>query len=362
MSEIKLEAVYYSAPFPRSFEALTLMGLVFDRIHLPYVSVPREGFEVSDVVARQEKLNDIAAADRSSMRADTVMMINALQFMQWREWTEEFLFYPHADDINLWKRIDDEIPDALPMQIYDLTFPPRENFHPIMDSAHTFGVTNDPSKGPSIAYPGRFHYPAGAAVYALNARLPLINDVQMLGMPRLSANSVKNDATVLASILAVECVQFVLPQAPVLDITELLDFRDEMKPHTTAFRLALLRLTEKLNNQIVDGATAEDIASAARFIVESQIQPLLVELKAFSENPARPWYKRALGLGQPLQGYLTGEYWSLPPEAQLAGIAQRYAAMLTKGVGDERAKQDAIRRSPMYYLLRMSDLPRPIKS
>lgn len=191
--------------------------------------------------------------------------------------------------------------------------------------------------------------------------MPIINDVPMLGMPKLSAASLKNNASALASVLAVECVQFVLPQVPLMDITELLDFRDEMRSHVTAFRLALLRLTEKLNAQINDGASAEDIAAAARFVVESQVQPLLAELRAYSESPSRPWYKRVLKLGQPLQSYLSGEYWSLPPEAQLAGLAQRYATMFAQSAQGERAKQDSIRRSPVYYLMRVARLPEDLK-
>lgn len=153
MSQIKLEAVYYSSPFPRSFEALTLMGLVFDRVHLPYVSIPNDGFALEEVLQRQEKLVEIAKSDRGYMRDQTITMINALQFLQWKQWTEDFLYYPHSGEENIWSFID-KIPSELPRQIYDLTFPPRENFEPIIDSAHSFGVTADPSKGPSIAYPG----------------------------------------------------------------------------------------------------------------------------------------------------------------------------------------------------------------
>lgn len=37
----KLEAVYYPSPIPSSGEALTLMALVFDRIHFLNVYIPQ---------------------------------------------------------------------------------------------------------------------------------------------------------------------------------------------------------------------------------------------------------------------------------------------------------------------------------
>jgi len=42
---LKLEAVYYPHVIPSGVESLTLMGLVFDRIHFPGVYIPKDGYD-----------------------------------------------------------------------------------------------------------------------------------------------------------------------------------------------------------------------------------------------------------------------------------------------------------------------------
>jgi hypothetical protein len=354
MSELKLEAVYYSNPFPRSLEAMTVLGLVFDRIHLPYVSLPDDGFTLEEINDRQRGLMYSYDSGRTT-GTQVVNMIQALQFTRWKEWTTEFIHYPHAGiDV---ARLTDGISPKLVREIYDLTCPPRENFEPMFANMHAFGLSKEGS-GAGIYFAGDFYYSAGALIYAAEHGLPIVNDVPMLGMPQFDAADYKNNTSALASILAVQCIQMVLPQVPVLDVTELLDFRDEMKPHVQAFRGALVSAAKSLNAQILAGIGGDEIGRAARFVIETEIQPLLIELRQFAEAPKRPWHKRILSIGRPLSAALSPEFWTLSPGAQLASVAKGYATQVIAHETGVKQRDQIVRRSPLFYLLRVEDLRR----
>lgn len=352
---VRLEAVYYSAPFPRSLEAVTLMGLVFDRIYFPHVYLPDEGFTTEEVNERASNLIKLLQGKSNYTYQDqeTVTMIRSLQFLSWKEWTKGFLDFTNKGG-DIFQKPGEE-GERIVKQIHDLTLgPPKEGFHPVFDTGYTFDITPGSSHSSHIAYPGSFHYPAMALLFAAERGIPIINDVPELGVPGLPGE-VTDDAKTLASILAVECVRFVLPSIPPIDIYDLLDFRDEMKPHVEQFRLVLLRLARQLNMLIQEGASASEIQRKARFVVETDINPLLIELRNFAESPDRPWYRKAIDWVRP-GAQLLGSYYTVPQSAPLADTLTQYGGLFASEVAGARDKQSAIKRSPMYYLLRISDL------
>lgn len=330
-------------------ETITILGLIFDKIHFPYVCLPDEGFSFEELDERRSKLTELfeEEADKPIGRS-TLTMIVALTLTHWKKWTDEFLHYPHSFDEAL--KVGDIIPKGATEEIYYLTFPRRENFTPMFDVFSTFSISPEIGKpdSPSIIYPGDYSYSAAALTYAAQNGLPIINDEPMLGMPKFEAASLKQNASALASILAVECIQFVLPSIPKLDFSELLDFRDEMKPHVRAFRLAVLRMAKSLSQQIEESADAETIAGAARFIVETEVQPLLIELKDFAESKSRPWHKQLI---LPLRNLLRPQFWMMPEQAALAKLGDGYFSLLVDHELSISEKDKQLRRSPMYYLL-----------
>ncbi|MBI1360563.1 MAG: hypothetical protein GC155_09830 [Alphaproteobacteria bacterium] len=355
MTELKLEAVYYSHPFPRSMEALTFMGLVFDRIHLPYVVLPDDGFTLDELVERRDKLVEAIPKHRAGgMGSDPRTMIAALEFTRWKEWTKGFLYYPHSrqDVFDL----GDKLPEGLTEEIYYLCFPRKAGWTPHFNTYSAFGIQPVGAKGPgeaTILYPGDYTYSAAALTYAGQVGLPIINDVPMLGIPSLPAESLKHNASALASLLAVECMQFILPQIPQLDVSQLMDFRDEMRPYVQQFRIAILKMTKSLSAQIEAGADAGTIAAAARFVIESELQPMLIELKAFAEAPGRPWHRSLI---KPLQAWLSPGYWMMPPAAQLARLADGYINQAIASELGTKQREAEVKRSPLYYLLKVQKL------
>ena len=53
---LALEAIYSSAPGPRGFASLTVLGLVFDKIYFPGVYLPKDGFNQAELNAEIERL------------------------------------------------------------------------------------------------------------------------------------------------------------------------------------------------------------------------------------------------------------------------------------------------------------------
>jgi hypothetical protein len=195
-----------------------------------------------------------------------------------------------------------------------------------------------------------------ALLFAAERGLPIINDAAWLAVPGMPG-AVKEDTKALASILAVECVQFLLPSIPPIDIYDLLDFRDEIKPHVEPFRLALLRLAGQLNAMIGEGVDAADIQRKARFVVETDINPRLIELKNFAESPDRPWYKKAMDWARPA-ARLAASYYSVPQGEPIADTLTRYGGLFAAAIEGARDKESALKHSPMYYLLRVSEFER----
>ncbi len=356
-TEIKLEVVYYSSPIPRSMEVITLLGLVFDRVHFPHTYLPTEGFTNDEIEERIRRLEPVLKSDieqQSYLAESTLQMIRALRLLRWNEWTKEFLYF--TGDGSVWKEADKV--GELAEQIFDLTFgPPPVGWEPTITTGSSFAVSPELGRGDaSIAFAGEFHYPALAIKYAGENSLPLLNDVPRLAVPGTLV-APKEDAKMLASIIATECIKFLLPTVPSLDIWDLLDFRDEMKPYVSSFRLSILRLARTLNSMIGDGATSEEIGKKAAFLVETDVQPPLIELKNYAESPERRWYKNVSDL-VPLASKIVGSFSAvpsgLPVSASLVGVGGLFA-------GDVKAEWDreaAVKRSPIYYLLEVERLKR----
>ena len=351
MQEVKIEGVYYSNPFPRSFAAITVLGLVFDRIHLPFVSLPDEGFTASEIQSRIDGLVDLAQSKNYYSR-NAATMISALQFTRWKEWTKDFIVYPHTTR-EVWD-VSKKVPDILVKEIYDLTFPPRENFIPTFNALGSFAIVQ--GEDASIEYPGQFYYSAGAYKYAISKNLPLINDIQMLGVPNIKVKDLKYDASTLASVLAVECINLILPQVPLLDITELLDFRDRMAPYTKPFRMSLIKIAGLLNQELDGVSDFKELSEAAQFIIKTEIQPQLTELREFAESPSRPWYKNILKVGKPLATQLSSGFWSVPLEVHMGKVLKDYFSLSVTEEVTRAQKDKIIKRNPLYYLLQIEQL------
>src|SRR5262249_33073044 len=142
----------------------------------------------------------------------------------------------------------------LAQAIYDVHFPPRENFEPFFTPTCVKGL---PESDESIVYAGDFFYQAGAIDYAAQNELPLLDDGSGLVLPFRAPY--KDNARSLATLLAVESVALVLPDLPPLTAQELVDFNVENVKELRNFRASMLRYARTLNEQISEDPSVEEV-------------------------------------------------------------------------------------------------------
>src|SRR5262245_15586934 len=85
----RFEAVYYSYAVPRSAEILTILGLVFDRIHFPGVYMPPPGFDEDAVVKEFQRIAALGFKDPS-----THQLLACMAYSVQQKHLSEFRVFP----------------------------------------------------------------------------------------------------------------------------------------------------------------------------------------------------------------------------------------------------------------------------
>lgn len=189
-------------------------------------------------------------------------------------------------------------------------------------------------------------------VYASANRIPLLNDNPGLPVPALAGTAVKDNVKLLTTILALECANLVLPKIRVLQPQEILEIRDDLSKYLRPFRLSLLRLAGELNKAISSTSTNDEILRASRFLIETEVQPSLIELRAAIEAPGKRWYNRAFDVAKQVPELATS-FATLPTNVAIAKVLAALGAILVDMQSEETEKRAS--RSGMYYLLKLRD-------
>lgn len=160
----------------------------------------------------------------------------------------------------------------------------------------------------------------------------------------------KHNAKILASILAMECVNFALPAVRPLNPAEIVELRAELRPYLQPFRSSVLKLSKDLNNAIGSDDDYEEIAKAARFIVRVEVEPTLAELREQLAKPTRGWLTRTFDVVKQAP-MLATTFATMPRGIFYAQVLAAVGGMVTD-LNDKRSASAAA-RSNMYYLLRL---------
>ena len=128
-----------------------------------------------------------------------------------------------------------------------------------------------------------------------------MNDNPRLPMLSVGGADLRDNAKQLATIMALETVQLVLPNIRQLTLKERAEFCAETRDMLRPFRPAMLQLSKELNFAILSDASLADVQRAARFIVETTVAPQLEEMK---DAMARPTARYINGLSMSQRKYL----------------------------------------------------------
>lgn len=333
----RLECVYYPSPVPADLAVLTVLCLVFDKIHFPHAYLPKGDYDkaaLADEIVRLEGIENPRSGGN---------VAGILRFLEYRAALDGILEYPTPRD-SIFVLGKDEKTAKLARAIYDAHFPPRKNFEPMFETASVKGLPNSEE---AVAYAGQFYYQARAIAYAAEHGLPLLDDGSGVRLP--FKGRYKDNASVLSTLLALESAALVLPDLPMMTLQELVDFRVENRRELEAFRASMLRYAQALNQQIAEDSSVDELNRKAHFLAETEIRPALHDLKRDLDNPNRPWHKRCADgariASSVVAGFLTGGLTG-------ATAAEHIRSAVLSELEAKGEKSDAVQRNGLYYLLK----------
>lgn len=339
------DIVYYSQPVPPSLKVLTFLSCLFDKIHFPGVFIPDEGFDVEDTRKEIDRLSKLGIRN-----ADDAQCINIMIYALHKSYLNEFCVFTGKD--RYMPELEDgaeELMRHLGEAIYG-PFPP--DFTPVYNSKFVKGLPGDGNT--AVSAPSAISYPANAFIYSLKNSLPLLNDDPGLPVPALGNTSPAHKAKLLSTILSIESVKFLVPNLKALTPEQIVEFREQTAQYMKPFRLKMLKLSKDLNSAIDENTSIQDIEKEARFLVETTIYPEIEELRQALMDPAKPWYRRAIEVAKSVPE-LAVCFASMPLNVAIARCLVGVATILGDSQDNIRDREQKIRQSGMYYLLRLQE-------
>jgi hypothetical protein len=341
---LKLEAVYFSAPIPHNLAVLTVLGAVFDKVYFPGVWMPKTGYDHNEL---EREIARLEALPHRPTTHDRGLLIGVLKFLKYVSTLEGFCEFTATEDDPFGNK--NPIPQEMVKGIYEAIHgAPRPGFTPMFSTGHSKGLAGGEE---AVIYPGTYHYLAGAIIHSAKTGIPLLNDIPDLPIPGIPDLAPVDDAKLLAAIIAVECTKIALPATPLLRPEDLMEFREANKDLLRGFRRSMLRYAADLNGKIA-GLTRAEFEAKTKFFIDTQIVPAMDELNATMNDPARPWFKRAVDairiIPQVAGAYFVGGEAAALTKAVTATAAQFFVEVAAKG-----DKEEALKRSGLTYLLRL---------
>ena len=339
------DAVYYAQQVPASAESLAILGLVFDRIFFPGVYLPTSEFDEDALRREIERIRSL----RMKFTIEDVQLLNCMEFSLHVKYVRDFCIFTGSPG---GMGVLEQEAGPLIMALEELVYgPPPPGFIPTpsMGFCKGFHFSQNVVEH-QVNAPSWLAYPANALVYATKNQIPLVNDSR-LPVPGIPV-SPKDDAKLLATILAIESVKLALPKLRPLMPKELVEFRAETSQYVKPFRVAMLRLARDLNAALESDMTLHDVQKRAQFLVETTVYPELCELEAMLSNPSKPWRKRVIDLARSAPELLTN-FATMPKNIALAKAIGAIAKALADVRDEQLDRENRLARSGIYYLLKL---------
>ena len=329
------EAVYYSNPIPLSSRSLLAFALLFDRVHIPGVSIP----EVSIGKEEAQSMRDWVAPDPSQVAYQNLYL--------WAAEQPKFADFIHLPDQDL-ARVKAPSLETHALQLLDDTYGADISKRVFLIDAGQGLYFPDTKHGFALTWP---FYQARALQHAAEHQLPLVSDdpTCIPPLPHHPANLATSKS--LAQQLAVEALSFLLPPLRSVEPDQVAEFRAEIQPLVRPFRIEMVKMTTELGIAITSGADDEDLRQACRRLAESRVLPALQDLSKQLKDPLKPFHKIAIDVSEAALATVSS---SISPAlvvgwAILRGI--KIASEYVRLYVDREGK----RKTGLSYLLRVHD-------
>lgn len=337
-----LETVYYPRATPFSHQALTFLGLAFEKVHFPGVYIPPGDFDR----AKLKNALDQVRQDPKGKPPDYARVMNAMIFALHHQELRDFCVFSE-NPIGL----DSEAEQKARLLALDIV---RANggFVPTSIGPKVVPWTEIHLENGVMRFPSALEYPANALLYATAKGIPVVNDDPRL--PVLSAGTeLKDNVAALSAFLAAECLRIALPKLPHLSIPEIVAFRHEFRGPLIDFRNAMVRLSADLNGRIRGGESLRGIQRYAQFVVETNVSPTVSELEVALQKSPQPFLKRAFEAARTLPE-LAMAFSSLSPSAAASALGSIGNLLFDISSASDEQEAEA-KRTGYYYLLKLRE-------
>jgi hypothetical protein len=329
------EAVYYSNPIPLSSRSLLAFALLFDRLHIPGVSIPQVNVGRDDLGQ-----NDGVPSDPTGVAYQNLCLWAAVQ--------PKLADFIHLPDQNPRGRVNVQSLQRSALQLLDDTYAAgiSEGVTSI-DGAQTFVVQNS-NHGFALTWP---LYQARALQHAAEYRLPLISDdpTYMPPLPPHPDDIVSSKG--LAQQLAVEALSLALPPLRSVEPEHVAEFRAEIQPLVQPFRREMVKMTADLGIAITTGVKDKELGQACRHLAESRVLPALQDLSKQLKDPLKPFHKIAIDLSEAALATVSS---SIAPALVVGWAVLRGAKIASEYVQLYMDRQGR-KKTGLAYLLKIHD-------
>jgi hypothetical protein len=331
------EAIYYPNPIPLSSRTLLAMALLFDRVHLPGVSLPI-------VSASDDERSHLLewVTTNPELESERNLWLWAIEFPV----VADFIYLPDTT-------LSREMIDALhkpALQLLDDTYGEGTSEKVLaLNAMH--GIMPPKADGVGFALTWPF-YQARALRYAAETNLPFVSDdptsaPPLPPHPTLDADRAKR----VAQQLAIEAVSLVLPSFRSVEPSQVAEFRSKVQPLMRPFRTEMVKLTSDVHTAMVSGSSDKELQALCRAIVETRVGPALSDLSKQLHAPLRPFQKVLIDIAE--VGIAAASS-TLSPTLTAGWALLRGAKIASEYVQAYRDKEGR-RKSGLAYLLAISE-------
>ncbi|MEO6012404.1 MAG: hypothetical protein ABIQ30_02315 [Devosia sp.] len=338
--DLSFDVVNYATPIPRNSGALTLMGMLFDRVIFPGVHLPTEGYDLGEYGAELERLRALPE------HPDNRLTIGVFSFLPYVKILNGFCEFTGRESDVFGKSPEQE--EALLQEIeLSIYGPPPSGFIPSRVTGNSKSI--DKSGNAYIGYPGGVHYRAAAIIEGVERGVPIVTDEPSVAIPNATGLADGSPARAFANALALQSLGHIAPEIRVLNPEELMEFRSKHATSMRAFRGAMLRHGFDLS-VAVRGVPAERLEVFIEDYVRAKIAPDLDLLREVAGSTGRRGGDRlndvvmigaSFGTGFATGGLLSGT----------AAAMLQIARSLSAEVAASRDVKNTVAKNELNYLL-----------
>lgn len=347
----ELNCVYYSQSYPRSFQMLTFLSLIFDKIYFPGIWVPPKDVDAKAIDEEIKRITTYYREERKSrIDNNTLQFLGLMRFAKHAKILKDICIFTgkpgHAGVL-------ENGTNKLMMVIEEMIYgPPPPNFSPMVSSGFAKGLPGESSAENSVNGPGWIAYPANAILFSQNNGIPLVNDYPEFPMPFIPPNA-KSNAQALSTYLALEAIKIIFPHVGAVPPEELVEIRENLKDDLIPFRMKMLTLSKKLNVAISDKSSIQKIQKEAKFIIDTDVRPEIERLKRAINASGKSHYRRLIDLSAD-SIELTGNFATMPLDLAFAKILARIGKEIVEIRDEKKNKNNLLIGSGFSYLIKLS--------